>query len=156
MRYTQHALFREPTEAEAAVDEIHSAGLPEGEYRLVVHKGGLDEDDLVHSESDARGGFISGVLIGFFGGALLGALLAGPFALLPVGILTGALVCAVVGVVIGGLGASLYGAGLTNPTVKRLAKRMHEGRVLVTAETNSLDAREAIEQIIRRHGAVPA
>lgn len=154
--YTQHALFDAESEAAAALRDIESAGFAEGEYRIVMHKGDIAVDDMPHSESHARGGLLSGLVIGLVGGAILGALLAGPLHLLPVGIGVGALVCAVAGMVVAGLGASLYGSGMANPTVDRLRQQLRPGRVLLTAESASLSTREAIEQIIRRHGAAPA
>lgn len=156
MRHMIYALFQEAGEAEAALQDIESAGFSRDQVHVAVHRGPLRDDDLSYAESDAFHGLLTGLLCGVVGGALIGLLLAGPMHILPVSLLTSVGLGVLGGAVLGGLAGLLYGAGLPDTRLQRLHQQMRPGQVLLAAEAQDLRARDVIDQICRQHGAIEA
>lgn len=156
MRHMIYALFQEAGEAEAALQDIESAGLSREEVHVALHSNPLRDDDMSYTESDAFRGLLIGLLCGVVGGALIGLLLAGPLRILPVGLLTSVGLGILGGTVLGGLAGLLYGAGLPDNKLQHLHKRMQPGQVLLAAEAQDLRAKDAVMQICRQRGAIEA
>lgn len=156
MRHMIYALFQDAGEAEAALQDIESAGLSKEQVHVAVHRGPLRDDDMSYAESDAFRGLLIGLLCGVVGGALIGLLLAGPLHILPLSWLTSIGLGILGGTVLGGLAGLLYGAGLPDNKLQRLHRQMHPGQVLLAVEAEDLRAKDAVVQICRQHGAIEA
>ncbi len=84
MKHVLYSLFKGPAEADAALAEA-KAGLSQGVYKFHVHRRGLTDNNLHHSEGESRQGVVIGLVMGIVVGGLLGWLLVGPLNLLRLG-----------------------------------------------------------------------
>lgn len=155
MSYVIYALFQVPGVAEAALDEISRAELPTGSYKVFVYKKGITQD-LRASESDSRKGLAIGLGVGAVAGALFGWLLCGPLGLLPVPAPSAIGFGMFLGIVCGLLGGGIYGTGLLHRNLQLLVNAFRPGQTLVTAEMETPESRDVVDQIFKRHGAIEA
>ena len=155
MSYVIYALFQVPGEAETALQDLSRSGLPQNDYKVIVHKDKLT-GDLSASESDGRKGLAIGVGMGAVVGALLGWLICGPLGLFRLPIESAIGFGLFLGIVCGALGGGIFGAGLLHQKLQKLAKRFRPGQTLVTAEMETPEGRDMVDQIFKRHGAIEA
>ncbi len=80
--------------------------------------------------------------------------MAGPFNLLEMGLLAGAVLGACAGGLYGAFGGMLYGVGLTDRHLQKLAESLKDGGTVVTTEVGGWRARNTVAQIFLRHGAI--
>jgi hypothetical protein len=155
MSYVIYALFQEPGAAETALHDLSMAELPKDSYKLFVHKKGFDADPRA-SESDGRKGLAIGVGVGALAGALFGWLLCGPFGFWRLSVTSAICFGVFLGIICGVLGGGIYGSGLLHRNLQRLVHMLGPGQTLVTAEMETPESRNVVEQIFSKHGAVEA
>ena len=61
-----------------------------------------------------------------------------------------------VGVVLGALASGIYGSGLLHSNFARLVRMARPGQTLMTAEMTTPESRDAIDQILKKYGAIEA
>ena len=156
MRHVLFTVFQTRADADSAIDDLARHGISKESCEIVVHGGPLESTELTISETNAREGFTSGVAVGAAVGLVGGFLVAGPLGFLAIGPLAGALFGAGAGGVYGGLGGAITGAGVPDKHLESLAKLLDGRRVLVTTETEGLEAERKVEEVFLSHGAVGA
>lgn len=155
MGYVIYALFQVPGAADRALREITGSVRPQSDYQVFIHKNGIS-DEQRYSESDGGRGVTIGLGVGALAGALFGALLCGPYGFLRMPLISAIGFGMLVGLALGAFGAGIYGSGLLHRNLARLVRMIRPGQILITAETETLESREAISQILTRHGAIEA
>ena len=153
MSYVIYALFQVPGTAEAALQDLEVSDSPKSDYKVFVHKDKLSQD-LRASETDGRKGLAIGVGIGALVGAIFGFLLCVPLHLLKLPAEAGIGLGLFLGVICGALGGGIYGSGLLHSNLQRLVKVFKTGQTLVTAELETAECRDQVDQIFKKHGAI--
>lgn len=152
------ALFPDETRARDAIDEVMAHDELAPDIEGVITHGAKDARkfrarELV--ETDAGPAMRRGLVVGVVGGALVGALFAGPLGLMAGGPWTGAFFGAILGSIFSIFGA-IAGAGYTDGSLTALARKLKRGQMLVTFKVGHRETEEAVQRIVRRFGAVPA
>ena len=156
MKHVFYALFDTRDAVDAALRDLSAYRITEAQCSIVIHNGPPIASELNASESDAREGIITGLLLGgAFGGLLAGALAIALDAI-PMDPIVTTLIGAVGGGVYGALGGLLIGQGTLDRHLDELTTKMAPDKILVTAEVEGLDLEEAVEEVFRRHGAAEA
>jgi hypothetical protein len=166
MRNVFFALFADPKEADAAVQELDAIKslpkIPDPRERnpvhaenphVEVHRGRLDNESLPVGETYARGRLIEGILLSSVGGALLGGFVLGPMGVVSDALVSPAVLCAGLGALFGGLGGLLTGIGAPDPRLERMSRALEHGGVIVSVEVAGDWETGEAEKIVRRHGA---
>lgn len=148
------ALFPDETRAREAIDAVMSRAEIAPDVEGVIAHGGDGRKFRAREfvETDAGPALRNSLIVGVLGGAVLGALLAGPFDLISGGIGVGVILGAVLGAVFGIFG-SIYGAGRTDRSLGRLAGQLKDGQMLVTFKVNHKETEGAIREVVTRFGA---
>ena len=153
MSYVIYALFQVPGTAETALQDLSDAAIPKNDYKVFVHKKKITED-LRASETDGRKGLAIGVGIGILGGAVFGWLLCVPLGLLKLPAAAAIGLGMFLGIICGALGGGIYGQGLLHSKLQRLFSAFQPGQTVVTAEIETPESRDLVDQIFRKHGAI--
>jgi hypothetical protein len=153
MSYVIYALFQVPGTAETALQDLSVADIPKNDYKVFVHKKPLSQD-LRASETDGRKGLAIGVSIGVVAGALFGWLLCVPLGLLKLPTEAAIGLGIFLGIICGALGGGIYGSGLLHSSLQRLVSVFRPGHTLVTAEMETPESRDRVDQIFKKHGAI--
>lgn len=152
------ALFPDETRARDAIDEVMAHDELAPDIEGVITHGAREARRFTAREmveTNAGPALRRSVLVGVLGGAAVGALLAGPLALMAGGPWTGAFFGAILGSVFSIFGA-IVGAGHTDRTLVALARNLKRGQMLVTFKVGHRETEAAVQRIVRRFGAVPA
>jgi len=155
-RSTIVGVFRERSQAERAVDELHRAGFTDEQIGFVM-RDGEQHTESVHQEGESHAG--EGAVGGILAGAGIGGVIAAAASLLipgfgPViaaGIFATILGGAAVGAAAGGILGALMGAGVPEEEAHYYEDEFKEGRAIVTVKAEGR-APEA-ETILARNGA---
>ena len=160
------ALFRDRTDAEAAINELLNAGFSNGDIGVAMRdrsaQGDLIEDTGTKAAAGATTGVLSGGAIGGVVGALIGTgallipgigpVVAGGLLASWFGVAGGTAVAgAGIGAATGGLLGGLIGAGIPEEEAKHFERGFNEGGTIVTVATHGRRA-EAVDAL-RRHDA---
>ena len=160
------ALFRDRSDAEAAINELITAGFVNGDIGVAMRdrsaQGELIEDTGTKAAAGATTGMVSGGAIGGVGGAVLGTgallipgigpVVAGGLLASWCGVAGGTAVAgAGIGAATGGLVGGLIGAGIPEDEAKHFERGFKEGGTIITVSTHGRRA-EAIEAL-RKHDA---
>ncbi len=151
------ALFPDENQARAAIDDVLAREELEPDIDGVITHGARDgrrfkARELV--ETDAGPALRRSLAVGVIGGALFGALLAGPLSLISGGPGAGAIFGAVLGSIFAIFG-TIVGAGRLDSSLGALARHLKRGQMLVTFKVGHRETEEAVRRIVRRYGAVP-
>lgn len=155
-RSTIVGVFRERSQAERAIEELHRAGFTDEQIGFVM-RDGEHQTDTVHHEGESHAG--DGAVGGMLAGAGLGGLVAAAASFLipgfgPViaaGLFATILGGAAVGAAAGGIVGALVGAGVPEEEARYYESEFNEGRAIVTVRAEGR-TREA-EDILARYGA---
>jgi hypothetical protein len=153
MSYVIYALFQVPGTAETALQDLSLADIPKNDYKVFVHKKKLNED-LRASETDGKKGLALGVGIGAVVGALFAWVLCVPLHLFKLPSESALGLGLFLGVICGALGGGIYGSGLLHHSLQRLVSVFQPGQTLVTAEIETPESRDRVDQIFKKHGAI--
>lgn len=153
-------LFDHYSDAEAAVMDLESAGIPHADISLLANRGPdyelAQEHDHADASSGAGAGASVGTIIGGGAGLLTGlGLLAIPGVgpVVAAGWLVATLSGAGVGAAAGGLLGALGGAGVSKEDSHVYAEGVRRGGSLVTVRTD--DSRAVmVDEVLRRHDPV--
>jgi uncharacterized protein (TIGR02271 family) len=157
-RSTIVGLFDRQTQAEAAINALKAAGIPERDIGVAMRdrtsQGELAEGTGTQAAegaaSGAVGGGVLGGVIGLLGG--LGALaIPGLGPIFAAGWLGSTLAGAGIGAAAGGIIGGLVGLGVPENEARHFEQGVKEGRVLVTVKAEGRGAEVA--EILRRHDA---
>jgi hypothetical protein len=151
-------VFRERTQAENALHELHAAGFTEDDTGVVV-RGKKDpgdddsaiENDATLEESSTGSGVLAGGTIGGVIGAAATALIPGVGPVLAAGLLAGA---AAAGGVAGGVIGTLEGIGVPRDDAKFYEQEFNDGRPIITVK--AADRKAEAWQILKKNGAYDA
>lgn len=148
------ALFPDETRAREAIDAVMSRAEIAPDVEGVIAHGGDGRKFRAREfiETDAGPALRNSLIIGVIGGAILGALLAGPFDLISGGLGVGIVLGAVLGSIFAIFG-SIYGAGRTDRSLGRLVGELRDGQMLVTFKVRHAETEAAIREVVARFGA---
>ena len=155
MSYVIYALFQVPGAAEQALHEITTSALPKNDYSVFVRNNGVTDEQRA-SESDGGKGVTVGLGVGAVAGAMFGGVLFGPMGFLELPLIHAMGFGMLVGVVLGALASGIYGSGLLHSNFARLVRMARPGQTLMTAEMTTPESRDAIDQILKKYGAIEA
>lgn len=136
-------IFADRTNAETAVSQLESLGVPRADIS-VVYRDQRDNGAVVNTGNSALEGAGAGSAVGGTVGAILGAIAATATSVVVPGIgvliagpIAGALAGAGAGGLTGGLVGALVGAGVPEEDARTYESRINEGGVLVIADVPS-------------------
>jgi len=98
------------------------------------------------AESDARRGLTIGVVLGALLGTSLGGVL---FHLLEMPESIGFLLGGIMGTLVGALMSGIVGAGLVNPQLKMILKRLETGQALLTISSRNRDDHDRVTKLLQ-------
>lgn len=146
-----YGVFNTRAQADSAIDAIASETGNEG-VNALVHEGHLRDEDVQWGGTDAlRGAVLGAVVVGCIA-ALIGGVLLIPGANLSIG-WSEYFFMAVGGTIMGVTAGAVAGASEPRAELVALAKRLQEGKVLVTMEANEIPIATVVE-LFSRNGAV--
>jgi hypothetical protein len=156
MSRTVVGVFENRTDAESAVDALHSAGFRDEEVGIVAHR--TDTEGMAArpgtAEPDASGA-IGGAVTGGALGAVLGAAAAlvipGVGPVLAGGVLASALGGAAIGAAAGGILGALTDMGVPEEEARYYDTEFRSGRTLVTVR--AAGRADEATSVLRRFGA---
>lgn len=146
-------LFRDRSEAEAAIRELKDAGYANEQIGVAMQDPGeLEElvDETATGLAGATVGAVSGSVVGGLLGLLGSLLIPGLGPVVVGGVLASTLMGAGIGAATGGLIGALMGMGVTESDARHFDAGLREGGILVTV-TAPDGAPEALN-ILQRHG----
>ncbi|MHA6724003.1 hypothetical protein [Sphingomonas sp. RS2018] len=158
------AIFDNHAEAQAAVADLRSAGVPDGALSVVTQEG--DAASIGDGDSVAAGEEHGSVLRGILGGGALGAGLGiaalaipgvGPLvaagAIAATAVPGAAAIGAAVGAAAGTLNETLVKHGISEDDAGYYSERLDNGGILVSVDTATAGVmRESVTDILYRHG----
>lgn len=154
-------VFNSVADAQAAIRELESQGIPRDDISLVANKNAAGYDTMDPADRDKASDVVAdagiGAAIGGVGGLLLSAAGAltvpviGP--ILAAGPIAAALTGAGIGAAAGGLIGALTESGIPEEDAKYYAEGVRRGDVLVTVRANR-ERSGMISDILDRHNAV--
>lgn len=153
MTRTVVGLFRDPSEARAAVHDLENSGIAREKISVVSREAGAEITDPIHEPSP---GTAKGAAIGGIAGAVLGvAALAIPGVgpVLAAGPLAAALTGAGVGAATGGMLGALSDMGMTDDEARHWAEGVKRGGTLVAVHGGE-ELTEKAQSVLDRHGAL--
>jgi hypothetical protein len=154
MRHVTFARFHDAARAVRAIDNItHEVA---GPVRILVHGGARGPAEFEQqiqgsgdlAESDVRHALVVGGTLRLFCGAVLGAVLA-LLGVFPSTILHGVFVGALMGMLVGLLMMVLVGSGLLDRRLKKLARGLHAGEVVITVDAEDEASTAAVAKVLR-------
>ena len=145
-------IFRDPTQARRAIDELKRAGYSDQEIGYLTRVGTEERgDDMV---SSAATGAVGGGIIGGLLGAVVSLFIPGIGPFVAGGILAATLGAAGVGALAGSLIGILTGMGVPEEEARFYQRELEAGRTIVTVKSSS-GYNDALA-ILRRNGAYDA
>jgi len=154
-------VFNSVSDAQSAVRELESQGIPRDDISLVANKNAVGYDSMTAADRDKTSDVVAdagiGAAIGGVGGLLLSAAGAltipviGP--ILAAGPIAAALTGAGIGAATGGLIGALTESGVPEEDARTYAEGVRRGDVLVTVKTDRART-DTISDILDRHNAV--
>lgn len=156
MTRTVVGLFRDSDEAQAALQDLESAGFTREHLNLVAYDGSGQYTDLVKQGSElgsnttkgAAAGGVAGLLIGLAAVAIPGV---GP--IVAAGPIAAALAGAGVGVATGGMLGALADMGVPGHEAKYYQEAIRRGGTLLIVRADE-DLAERAQSTLDRHGAI--
>lgn len=146
-----YGLFDNRSQAETALDAVESVTGNAG-LNALVHEGHLRDEDVQMGATDALRGAVAGaVLVGVIA-AIIGGVLLIPGANLSIG-WSEFFFMAVGGTIMGVTAGAVAGASEPKAELAAIAKRLHEGKVLVTMEAAEIPPATVVA-LFRQNGAV--
>ena len=152
-------IFANRAAAEAAVDQLSSAGFSHSDVSVLMSDKAGSQDFATEKNTKAPEGTTTGVGVGgVLGGALglmagLGALaIPGVGPLIAAGPIMGALAGLGVGGAVGGLVGALVGLGIPEYEAKRYEGRVNDGGILVSVHCESSEEVSRAKDVLRRAG----
>ena len=145
-----YGVFDNRNQAEDAIEAIEDQTGHKG-VNALVHEGHLRDEDVQMGGTDALKGAIAGALVVGIIASLIGGFLLIPNANLSVG-WTEFLFIAIGGTIMGVTAGAVAGASEPRPELIAMARRLEEGKVLVTMDTE-LAPSEVID-LFSAHGAI--
>lgn len=149
-------LFKDPSKAAAAVNDLSDRGVPTGTISAIVSEPAAQEAFAIESHSKVG----EGAAIGAGTGGALGALIAGFTAvgalattgvgLLAAGPIVAALAGAGAGAAAGGVVGGLIGLGIPENEIKRYEEHLEEGAVLLTVDVSRANA-STVKDVLKKH-----
>jgi len=153
-------IVNDRSEAEIAVSNLQSAGIPTSSVSILLpDKSGTRDFAHEHNTKAPEGAVAGAGAGGLLGGTLgllagIGALaIPGLGPLIAAGPLMAALSGSAAGAAVGGITGALVGLGIPELEAKRYEGKLRAGNILVAVHTESGDQRKAAEQALKRSGA---
>jgi hypothetical protein len=162
-------IFDNRQHADAAVDELQTAGFDPQEISIVVKEGDKMTANTPSGDPVAQGtvsgattggiiGGIAGLLIGIgaitipgIGAVLIGGPLAAAFGL--AGAAATTVSGAITGILAGGIVGALVGLGVPEETARTYENRLREGSVLLAVSAQAARTQTQSRAIMEKHGA---
>src|SRR5438067_4168256 len=153
-------IYTTRTAAEAAVDELISAGFPSADVSVLLHDVQSTREVAHEKNTKAPEGTTTGVVAGGAMGGTLGLLAGigalaipglGPF--IAAGPIMGALAGAGAGGAVGGIVGALVGMGIPEYEAKRYEGMIKGGRVLLSVHCDNSDWAKRAKEVLERTGA---
>jgi hypothetical protein len=148
-----YGVFDTRAQAEAAIEAIEDQ-VGHDSLNVLIHEGRMRDEDLQMGGTDALKGAVKGALVVGCVAALLGGLLLSPGANMSVG-WTEFVFLAGGGTIMGVTAGAVAGASEPRKELVAMARRLEEGKVLVTIATDELPS-DAVVEILEVNGAVEA
>lgn len=146
-----YGVFNTRAQADSAIEAIASE-TGNGGVNALVHEGHLRDEDVQMGGTDALRGAILGAAVVGVVAALIGGVLLVPGANLSIG-WSEFFFMAVAGTIMGVTAGAVAGASEPRAELVALAKRLHEGKILVTMEADEIPLATVVE-LFARNGAV--
>lgn len=146
-----YGVFETRAQADSAIEAIESQTGNEG-INALVHEGHLRDEDVQMGGTDALRGAIAGALVVGCVAALIGGLLLVPNAGLSIG-WSEFVFMAVGGTIMGVTAGAVAGASEPRKEVAALARRLEEGKVLVTMEADEIPPATVVD-LFAKAGAI--
>lgn len=151
MSHMIYGVFDTRAQADSAIDAVETETGCNG-LNALVHEGHLRDEDVQMGGTDAlRGAVLGAVVVGCVA-ALIGGVLLVPGANLSIG-WTEFLFMAVAGTIMGVTAGAVAGASEPRKELLALARRLEEGKVLVTMEADEIPTATIVE-LFSKNGAV--
>jgi hypothetical protein len=147
-----YGVFNNRAQAEQAIEAIEDQVGHDG-LNAFVHEGHMRDEDVQMGATDALKGAITGALVVGCVAALIGGLLLIP-ANMSIG-WTEFVFMAVGGTIMGVTAGAVAGASEPRKELIAMARRLEEGKVLVTMANDEIPAATIVE-LFNKHGAVEA
>jgi hypothetical protein len=147
-----YGVFNTRGQAEQAIEAIEDHVGHDG-LNALVHEGHMRDEDVQMGGTDALKGAITGALVVGCTAALIGGLLLIP-ANMSIG-WTEFVFMAVGGTIMGVTAGAVAGASEPRKELIAMARRLEEGKVLVTMATDEIPTATIVE-LFNKHGAVEA
>jgi hypothetical protein len=145
-----YGVFDTRAQADSAIEAVEATSGSEG-VNALVHEEYLRDEDVQMGGTDAlRGAVLGAVVVGCVA-ALVGGLLLIPSANLSIG-WSEFVFMAVAGTIMGVTAGAVAGASEPRKEIVALAKRLEEGKVLVTMEADEIPTATVVE-LFSKHGA---
>jgi hypothetical protein len=148
-----YGVFDTRAQAEEAIEAVEVEVGHDG-LNALVHEGHMRDEDVQMGGTDALKGAIKGALVVGCVAALIGGLLLIPGTNLSVG-WTEFLFMASGGTIMGVTAGAVAGASEPRKELIAMARRLEEGKVLVTMATDEIPTATIVE-LFKHHGAVEA
>lgn len=148
-----YGVFDTRAQAEAAIEVIEDH-VGHDSLNVLIHEGRMRDEDLQMGGTDALKGAVKGALVVGCVAALLGGLFLIPGANMSVG-WTEFVFLAGGGTIMGVTAGAVAGASEPRKELVAMARRLEEGKVLVTIATDELPS-AAVVELLEVHGAVEA
>jgi hypothetical protein len=148
-----YGVFNSRTQAEQAIESVEDQVGHDG-LNALVHEGHMRDEDVQMGATDALKGAITGALVVGLVAALIGSVLLIPGTNLSIG-WTEFIFMAVGGTIMGVTAGAVAGASEPRKELIAMAKRLEEGKVLVTMATDEIPTATIVE-LFKQNGAVEA
>ena len=148
-----YGVFNTRTEAEQAIEAIEEQVGHDG-LNALVHEGHMRDEDVQMGGTDALKGAIKGALVVGCVAAVIGGILLIPGSNLSVG-WSEFFFMATGGTIMGVTAGAVAGASEPRKELIAMARRLEEGKVLVTMATDEIPTATIVE-LFKNHGAVEA
>lgn len=156
MTHTVVGLFRDSTEAQAALHDLESAGFTREHLSLVAYDGSQANSEASSQGSEMGSNTTKGATMGGVAGLLLGlaaVAIPGIGPVVAAGPIAAALAGAGVGAAAGGILGALADMGIPGHEAKYYQEAIRRGGTLVIVRTDDQLAEKA-QSILDRHGAI--
>jgi hypothetical protein len=148
-----YGVFDTRTQAEQAIEAVEGE-VGHDAINTILHEGHMRDEDVQMGATDALKGAVTGALVVGIVAAIIGGVLLVPGANLSIG-WTEWLFMAIGGTIMGVTAGAVAGASEPRKELAAMAKRLHEGKILVTMATDEIPA-AAIVELFQTHGALEA
>ncbi len=146
VKHVLYALFESRELADAAARAV-----ADRRFQVELHQKLPEARELSSATSATSAALLSGAMLGHAAGALLGVLVWRTGYATSAG--TTVVVSALLGLFIGLLGGGLRGSSVPDRALSRIARELRDGRVLLSIESEDLEAEEEAEGVLGQLGA---